>query len=152
MPDSNSIVYLFSYISKCWVQSARWSFRLNFVPFMAPRQIGQLILPAWLSRIKQDWQNVCLHGSISYGLWSKFKQIEHSMSISKRYKVSSIIFMKSPNLSKVSLQSPELVFSSIVNLFSKLSCWFPEIFQRNVFWRNFWVSVSVYLLFIQSTY
>ena len=41
----------------------------------------------------------------------------HWMSISERYKVSSIIFMNSPNLPKVSSQSPELVFSSIVNLF-----------------------------------
>ena len=75
-------------------------------------------------------------------LRSKSKHMAQWMSISERYEVSSIIFMNWPKFSKVSSQSPELVFSSIVNLFSKFqfSWWFPEIFKHNVFWRNFWAS------------
>ena len=103
----------------------------NHSSYMAKLFVKMVFFSSW-NKEKKFKQLSIPFNKLPY-LWSKFKHMAHWMSISERYKVSSIIFMNSPNLSKVSLQSPVLVFSSIVNLFSKLVVDSPKFFNAMCF-------------------
>ena len=73
------------YAVLCWFRIFLLSSRLNFVSLMAPLHNGHhffLSLASWYKRIKQDWQNICLHGSISWGRCILSRQIEQVTSIS----------------------------------------------------------------------